>query len=177
MAMRVARSLGEWPRVVEGGNRAVVSVGNFDGLHIGHQRILETIVDRARAENALAAVITFDPHPMKVLRPQNAPPLIMTLGDRLAGFERMGIDACLVLPFTEALAKLPAEEFVKSVLVDSVRACKGPSRARISGTGTGRRETSHCLRNLDAEMASRWRSRHRPRWMALWCPARRSGRP
>jgi riboflavin kinase/FMN adenylyltransferase len=124
MGMRVARSLTEWPHVVEGGKRTVVSVGNFDGLHIGHQRILETIVERARAENALAAVITFDPHPMKVLRPQNAPALIMTLNDRLAGFERMGIDACLVLPFDEALAKLPAEEFVKSVLVDSVRACR-----------------------------------------------------
>jgi riboflavin kinase/FMN adenylyltransferase len=124
MALRVARSLGEWPRVVEGGRRAVVSVGNFDGLHIGHQRILSAIVERARAEGAISAVITFDPHPMKVLRPQNAPRLIMTLDDRLAGFERLGLDAALVLPFDEALAKIPAAEFVKTVIVDAVRASR-----------------------------------------------------
>jgi riboflavin kinase/FMN adenylyltransferase len=124
MALRVARSLAEWPRIVEGGKRAVMSVGNFDGLHLGHQRILKTIVERARTESALAALITFDPHPMKVLRPQNAPALIMTLNDRLAGFERLGMDAALVLPFDEALARLPAEEFVKSVIVDTVRASR-----------------------------------------------------
>jgi riboflavin kinase/FMN adenylyltransferase len=109
---------------VEGGRRAVVSVGNFDGLHIGHQRILSAIVERARRERAIAAVITFDPHPMKVLRPQNAPRLIMTLDERLAGFERLGLDAALILPFDEALAKLPAAEFVKSVIVDTVRASR-----------------------------------------------------
>ncbi len=124
MPLRVARSLAEWPRIVESGRRAVVSVGNFDGLHIGHQRILKAAVARAQSEQALGAAITFDPHPMKVLRPQNAPPLIMTLNDRLAGFERLGLDAAIVLPFDEALAKLPAEEFVKTVIVDTVRACR-----------------------------------------------------
>ncbi len=124
MALRVARSLAEWPRVVDGGRRAVVSVGNFDGLHIGHQRILGAVVERARAEGAIAAAITFDPHPMKVLRPQNAPPLIMTLSDRLAGFERLGLNTALVLPFDQALAKLPADDFVQTVLVDTVKACR-----------------------------------------------------
>jgi riboflavin kinase/FMN adenylyltransferase len=124
MALRVARSLAEWPPVVDGGRRAVVSVGNFDGLHIGHQRILGAIVEHARREGSIAAAITFDPHPMKVLRPQNAPPLIMTLNERLAGLERLGLDAAIVLPFDEALAKLPAEEFVKTVIVDTVRASR-----------------------------------------------------
>ncbi|HUK30841.1 MAG TPA: bifunctional riboflavin kinase/FAD synthetase [Candidatus Acidoferrum sp.] len=123
MALRVARSLAEWPRVVEDRRRTVVSVGNFDGLHLGHQRILRAIVERARRQGAIAAAITFDPHPMKVLRPENAPPLIMTLEDRLAGFERLGLDAALILTFDEALAQIPAAEFVKSVIVDSVRAC------------------------------------------------------
>ncbi|MFZ0819600.1 MAG: bifunctional riboflavin kinase/FAD synthetase [Candidatus Acidiferrales bacterium] len=124
MALRVARSLAEWPRVVDGGRRAVVSVGNFDGLHIGHQRILDTVVERAQSEGAIAAAITFHPHPMKVLRPGSAPALIMTLNDRLAGFERLGLDAALVLPFDEDLAKLPAEEFVKTVIVDTVRSSR-----------------------------------------------------
>jgi riboflavin kinase/FMN adenylyltransferase len=123
MPLRVARSLAEWPRAVDGSRRAVVSVGNFDGLHVGHQRILGAVVERARREGAIAAAITFDPHPMKVLRPESAPPLIMTLNDRLAGFERLGLDAALVLPFDETLAKLPAEEFVKVVLVETVRVC------------------------------------------------------
>jgi riboflavin kinase/FMN adenylyltransferase len=122
MALRVARSLAEWPRIVEGGKRAVVSVGNFDGLHIGHQRVLGAIVERARREGAIAAAITFDPHPMKVLRPRNAPRLIMTLDDRLAGFEKLGVDAALILPFDEALAKIPARDFVLTVLVETVRA-------------------------------------------------------
>jgi len=124
MALRVARSLAEWPRVVERGRRAVVSVGNFDGLHIGHQRILGAIVERARAENAVAAVITFDPHPMKVLRPESAPALIMTLNDRLAGLGRLGLEAALVLRFDETLANLRPEEFVKNVIVDAVRASR-----------------------------------------------------
>jgi riboflavin kinase/FMN adenylyltransferase len=124
MSLRVARSLADWPRVVEGGRRAAVSVGNFDGLHIGHQRILGAIVERARSEDLISAVITFDPHPMKVLRPQNAPPLIMTLNDRLAGFGRLGVDGALVLPFDEVLAKIPAEEFVKTVIVDTVKAIR-----------------------------------------------------
>lgn len=124
MALRVARSLAEWPQIIQGGKRAVVSVGNFDGLHIGHQRILGAIVERARGEGAIAAAITFDPHPMKVLRPENAPPLIMTLNDRLVGFERLGLDAALVLRFDETLAKIPAEEFVKTVIVGAVRASR-----------------------------------------------------
>jgi riboflavin kinase/FMN adenylyltransferase len=109
---------------MESGERAVVSVGNFDGLHLGHQRILDAVVQRARAEGAIAAAITFDPHPMKVLRPESAPALIMTLNDRLAGFERLGLDAALLLPFDEDLAKLSAEEFVKTVIVDTVKACR-----------------------------------------------------
>jgi riboflavin kinase / FMN adenylyltransferase len=121
MALLIATSLAEWPRMVDGGRRGVVSVGNFDGLHLGHQLILGAVVERARGEGAIAAAITFDPHPMKVLRPESAPAMIMTLSDRLAGFKRLGLDAALVLPFNDALARLPAEEFVKRVIVETVR--------------------------------------------------------
>jgi riboflavin kinase/FMN adenylyltransferase len=108
---------------VESGLRgSVVSVGNFDGLHIGHQKIISAVVESARNEKAIAAVITFDPHPLKVLRPDAAPPLIMTIAQRVAGFEKCGLDAALVMRFDRALADLSAEEFVHKVLVETVQA-------------------------------------------------------
>src|ERR1019366_9916057 len=97
-------------------------VGNFDGLHIGHQKIIRAMVEGARNEKAVAAVITFDPHPLKILRPDAAPPLIMTIGQRVAGFERCGLNATLVMRFDRALAALSAEEFVRNVLVETVEA-------------------------------------------------------
>jgi len=134
-AFHVARSAAEWQALAEdasragGLRRAVLSVGNFDGLHIGHQRILHAVVERARREEAIAAVITFDPHPMKILRPEMAPPLLMTMAQRLAGFEQMGLDAVLVMRFDAALARLSAEGFVKRVLVETVH-----TRAVLVGT-------------------------------------------
>jgi riboflavin kinase/FMN adenylyltransferase len=101
---------------------SVVSVGNFDGLHIGHQKIIRAVVEGARNEKAIGGIITFDPHPMKVLRPDAAPPLIMTIAQRLAGFEKCGLDASLVMRFDRALAALSAEEFVRNVLVETVQA-------------------------------------------------------
>lgn len=135
MAFRVAHSAAEWQALAgsasrEGGpQRAVLSVGNFDGLHLGHQRILRAVVERARREEALAAVITFDPHPLKTLRPDMAPLLLMTMAQRLAGFERMGLDAALVMRFDAALARLSAEGFVERVLVEIVH-----TRAIVVGT-------------------------------------------
>jgi len=128
VAFRVARSVEEWRSLAEifaadsGVRGSVVSVGNFDGLHIGHQKIIRAVVDGARNEKAIAAIITFDPHPLKVLRPDAAPPLIMTIKQRVAGFAECGLDAALVMRFDRALADLSAEEFVKSVLVETVGA-------------------------------------------------------
>jgi riboflavin kinase/FMN adenylyltransferase len=122
MAFQVARSAVEWKTLFAGDRHAVVSVGNFDGLHIGHQKILHAVVERARREQAIGAAITFDPHPLKVLRPEHAPKLIMTLEQRLAGFARAGLDAALVMHFHEGLARLSAEEFVERVLRETVRA-------------------------------------------------------
>lgn len=128
MSFRVAHSVNEWRSVAESfaaendARGSVISIGNFDGLHIGHQKIIRAVVTGARIEKAIAAIITFDPHPLKVLRPDAAPPLIMTIGQRVAGFEECGLDAALVMRFDRALADLSAEEFVRSVLVDTVRA-------------------------------------------------------
>lgn len=102
--------------------RAVVSIGNFDGMHLGHQKILRTVVERAQAEQAIPAVITFDPHPLKVLRPAQAPPLVCTLAQRLEGFAAMGVAAALVLRFDLALAARSPREFVDEYLVRGLRA-------------------------------------------------------
>lgn len=124
MSFYVARSPAEWSASPAAGRASAISVGNFDGLHLGHQKIIRSLVDQARQEDLLAAVITFDPHPMKVLRPQTAPLLIETLEQRLAGFAKLGLDAALVLRFDAELAKVSAGDFVQRVLVETVRARK-----------------------------------------------------
>jgi nicotinamide mononucleotide adenylyltransferase len=99
-----------------------LTIGNFDGLHLGHQQILERLIERARAINAIATVVTFDPHPMKVLHPDSAPKLIFPLEQRLLGIEQMGVDAALVLPFDLELSRLSPEDFVRQILVEKLRA-------------------------------------------------------
>jgi riboflavin kinase/FMN adenylyltransferase len=118
MAMVVVQSGQEWSTRFAAGQRSVLSVGTFDGLHLGHQRILRTVVERARQMSHLAAAVTFDPHPVRVLRPEKAPRMIETLEQRLRGFERMGLDAALVLRFDKALSLLSPEEFLQDILVD-----------------------------------------------------------
>lgn len=124
MKMFVARSPEEWQTGPLTGTGTVISVGNFDGLHLGHQKIIRSLVAEARNSNLRAAVITFDPHPMKVLRPDAAPALIETLEQRLSGLEKLGLDAALVLKFDAELAKVSAEVFVLEILVGTVQARK-----------------------------------------------------
>jgi riboflavin kinase / FMN adenylyltransferase len=120
--LAVLHSGAEWTeKYFAAGRRAVISVGNFDGLHLGHQRILRAVVERAQATGDIAAVVTFDPHPMKVLRPKQAPLLVQTLSQRLDGFASFGIDAALVAHFDLALASVPAREFVRTLLVETLR--------------------------------------------------------
>src|SRR5947209_16408268 len=77
----------------------VLTLGVFDGLHLGHQAIIKTVVDRARALGVAATVITFEPHPRAVLRPETAPPLLRTLAQKLEGLEYLGIDQVIILRF------------------------------------------------------------------------------
>lgn len=123
MALAVLRSPEEWVARFGGSRRrSVVTIGNFDGCHRGHQQILRTVVDRARGANALGAVLTFFPHPARVLRPGEAPALLETLDQRLASIGTTGIDAVLVMPFNSELASVSAEDFVKRILVDTMAA-------------------------------------------------------
>ena len=123
-------SANEWvDRLGENRPGTVLTIGNFDGVHLGHQKILRDVVERAAAERGdalkkepLPAVLTFYPHPARVLRPQQAPSLLETLPQRLADFAALGIGAALVLQFDAALAQASAEDFAKRYLVDTMRA-------------------------------------------------------
>ena len=97
---------------------AVISIGSFDGVHIGHQAVLTHVVERARSMGVAAVAMTFDPHPIKLLRPGDAPRLLTTLEQRLALIAQTGIETSLVVPFTHRLARMRAADFVRDVLVD-----------------------------------------------------------
>ncbi len=99
-----------------------MTIGNFDGVHIGHQEMLRRVVDRARELDAASVVLTFDPHPMTILHPQRAPRLIQTLRQREEAIAALGVDALVVVPFTREFAAMPAEEFVRDLLGRSLGA-------------------------------------------------------
>jgi riboflavin kinase/FMN adenylyltransferase len=99
---------------------SVAAIGNFDGVHLGHQEILSAIVLEARASGAQAVAITFDPHPEQFLRPAEAPRLLTPLDERLRLLALTGVDAVVVLPFDAALAQLSAREFVRGILVEAL---------------------------------------------------------
>ena len=100
----------------------VLTLGVFDGLHLGHQLIVRTVVDRARALNAVPTVITFDPHPRAVLHPTSAPPLLQTLDQKVEGFGVLGIEQTIVVRFTPEFAQISAEEFLRDVVKERLHA-------------------------------------------------------
>ncbi len=119
----VAHSLEEWrQRFGDPSAPTAMTVGNFDGVHTGHKKILEDVRQRAHQSHWMPAVLTFDPHPAKILRPDAAPLQIETLAQRLEGFSRFGIEAALVLPFTTELAQVKARDFVQTILVQTMGA-------------------------------------------------------
>jgi len=96
--------------------RPVVTIGNFDGIHLGHQAILRTVVARARALDGEAVVYTFDPHPRKVLRPDSAPALLTTLEQRLELLAASEVDAVVLEPFSADFARTAPDVFVRECL-------------------------------------------------------------
>jgi riboflavin kinase/FMN adenylyltransferase len=99
------------------GHTSVLAIGNFDGIHLGHQAILRATVERARTLNAVSTALTFDPSPRKVLRPETAPLRLSTNAQRMEWFNALGLEAVVVLPFTLDLARLSPEEFVEQILL------------------------------------------------------------
>jgi riboflavin kinase/FMN adenylyltransferase len=99
-----------------------LALGNFDGVHRGHQELLHRAVGRAREHRGEAVVLTFDPHPAAILSPAGAPPLLTPLARKLELFDACGLDACIIEPFTHALAELAPDTFAQQILVDVIGA-------------------------------------------------------
>ncbi|HEX8972220.1 bifunctional riboflavin kinase/FAD synthetase [Oryzihumus sp.] len=109
-------------QIPEGFGPSVVTLGNFDGVHRGHRAVLATVIEQARERGAQAVAVTFDPHPVAVLRPDQAPRTITPLGLRLDLLEGSGLDAVLVQEFTAELAGWTPERYVEEVFVEALGA-------------------------------------------------------
>ncbi|MDP9266839.1 MAG: bifunctional riboflavin kinase/FAD synthetase [Acidobacteriota bacterium] len=117
--MKVFRKLKDVPA---GFGPTVLSVGNFDGVHRAHQLVLKEVVARAKGLGAKAMAVTFDPHPMRVLRPDVAPKLLTLLPEKLQVLEQAGLDAVLVLPFTRDLSLTPPRDFAIEIIGNGLKA-------------------------------------------------------
>jgi riboflavin kinase/FMN adenylyltransferase len=115
--MRIYRSLAEVPADL---GPTVATIGNFDGVHCGHQWVIAEVIARAQARDASSLAITFDPHPVRVLHPEVPLALITPLQQRLELLAATGLDATLVLPFTLELSHLSARQFAQQVLHDTL---------------------------------------------------------
>ncbi len=119
--MQTWRSLDEVPPDL---GRTVVTVGNFDGVHLGHQHVVSRAREVARelGDDLPVVAVTFDPHPIAVLRPEHAPPTLTDLDTRVSLLGAVGVDAVLVVPFTREVASWTPERFVTDILVDALHA-------------------------------------------------------
>ena len=113
--MRVFRHLNEIPADF---GPTLVSVGNFDGVHRAHRRVLDEIVSRARKRGAKSVAVSFEPHPMRILRPDSGLKLITPTPEKLRLLEQSGVDATLLLPFTRDLSLMSPREFAEQILRD-----------------------------------------------------------
>jgi riboflavin kinase/FMN adenylyltransferase len=100
----------------------VLTLGVFDGLHLGHQLIMRTVCERARALRAVPTVITFDPHPRAVLHPESAPPLLQTFDQKTEAFGVLGIEQAIVVRFTRDFAEIEAEDFLRDIVRERLQA-------------------------------------------------------
>lgn len=112
--MKIVRHLS---RLTPPSGGTVVTIGNFDGVHLGHREIFRRVVGTARTLRAVATVITFEPHPLRLLAPDKAPPRINTPAEKIRLLRASCLELLVVLPFTHKLAALSATEFVEKILV------------------------------------------------------------
>jgi riboflavin kinase / FMN adenylyltransferase len=117
--MKIYRQLDELPPASQ---PVVATIGNFDGVHLGHQGVIAEVIERARFLGGRSVAITFDPHPARVLRPEQPHLLITPLPRKLELLSATGIDACLILRFTDALRHMHPRDFATDILVNAVHA-------------------------------------------------------
>ena len=117
--MRVYHSLDDIPAIL---GTTVLTIGNFDGVHRAHQKVIAEVVRRAKELNAESMAVTFEPHPTRILRPESAPKLITPLPQKLQLLERTGLDAVLVLPFSRDLSLTKPLDFAEQILARKLHA-------------------------------------------------------
>lgn len=115
--MRVVQGYREVPEEARG---AVLAIGNFDGIHKGHQALIRTVVSEARAERRAAGVLVFEPYPREFFRPDEAHFRLTSISEKLEVFEHLGLDFAVVLTFDQELSSLDAGAFVRTILVDAL---------------------------------------------------------
>ena len=108
------------PKLLNLNKKYFITVGTFDGVHLGHQKIITHLVKKAKQKNCGTLLLTFDPHPRKVVQPSNAPMLLQTIEERSEILSKLGLEIIFVQPFTKAFSKLNAEEYVKDILVNQL---------------------------------------------------------
>lgn len=128
----------------------VTTLGVFDGLHIGHQRIMSKIVERSKELGVVPTAITFDPHPRAVLHPESAPPLLQTLDQRLANFEVLGIEQAIIIPFDKEFAAIEAEQFLNEIVRERLQA-KEVYLGKGFAFGKGREGNIELLRRMSEQ--------------------------
>lgn len=115
--MRVVRQLSSDIRF----NNPILTLGTYDGVHLGHQEIIRSLVEKARRENKESVLFTFEPHPRKVLYPDSySVKLIDTVDEKLEKLEKLGLDTVILFPFTREFSRLSAMEFVRDILVNRI---------------------------------------------------------
>ncbi|MFO7737053.1 MAG: bifunctional riboflavin kinase/FAD synthetase [Desulfatiglandaceae bacterium] len=115
--MKLIRDLGQLEKPLM---NPVLTIGNFDGVHRGHLALFDRVKARARLIQGQSAVMTFEPHPIKVMKPGNGPPLITMIDQKLELISAAGIDVIFCLPFTKQFAAISAQSFVRSILLEKI---------------------------------------------------------
>ena len=108
------------PKLLNLNKKYFITVGTFDGVHLGHQKIITHLIKKAKQKNCGTLLLTFDPHPRKVVQPSNAPMLLQTIEERSEILSKLGLEIIFVQPFTKAFSKLNAEEYVRDILVNQL---------------------------------------------------------
>ncbi len=145
-----AESAGAAGALPRDGLPVVATVGAFDGVHVGHQAVVQEIVDRARSRGGRSVLVTFDPHPLRVVAPARAPKLLTTPGEKKRLLAETGLDYAVFLAFTPALKELSPQRFVQEVLLDGL----GMTELVIGhdhGFGKGRAGDADVLRRIAAK--------------------------
>lgn len=108
------------PKLLNLNKKYFITVGTFDGVHLGHQKIITHLVKKAKQKDCGTLLLTFDPHPRKVVQPSNAPMLLQTIEERSEILSKLGLEIIFIQPFTKAFSKLNAEEYVRDILVNQL---------------------------------------------------------